>query len=231
MIELFNEKHTPASIVKLYPQASDIFKKYTIDYCCGGNKPLEETFNRENLDGKVILNELNKEYAIWSKEGNEVEDWDTVPLPELVDHIIYHYHDYLKQELPVLGEFVTKIFRVHGADEPHLKELHRLYNEFRIEMEEHTLKEEAEVFPLIKEYAENPSEELLEKIRVANGDLEEEHDVAGNLLKQMRLITNGFEAPIHACGSYHITYDRLLELETETFEHVHLENNVLFPRL
>ncbi|MBO1002465.1 iron-sulfur cluster repair di-iron protein [Pseudogracilibacillus auburnensis] len=230
-MKLFTAENTPAYIVKVFPQASDIFIKYMIDYCCGGSKPLKESFKEKNLPRELILSELNTAYQNWRTEDNEVMDWDTVPLPELIDHIVHHHHDYLKNELPALGEFVTKIFRVHGADEPHLQDLHRLYNEFRTEMEQHTIKEEAEVFPLIKQYAENPNPELLQRIKEANGDLEDEHEVAGDLLKKMRSITNGFVPPIHACGSYHITYDRLAELELDTFQHVHLENNVLFAQL
>jgi len=227
----FTAENTPAYIVKMYPQASDLFKVHMIDFCCGGDKPLQETFEEKQMDGEAILSELNANYEKWQQAGNEVKDWDAVPLDELVDHIVYHHHAYLKEELPALGEFVTKIFRVHGGQHPHLKDLHRVYNEFRVEMEEHTIKEESEVFPLIKEYVANPSDELLEKIRVANGGLEDEHDAAGDLLKKMRVITNGFETPPGACGSYHITYDRLAELETDTFQHVHLENNILFKRL
>ncbi|TXL65754.1 iron-sulfur cluster repair di-iron protein [Cerasibacillus terrae] len=227
----FTAEHTPASIVKTFPQASDLFKKHTIDFCCGGDKPLKESFKDQNLPEEEILTELNTAYKEWKKEDHDIIDWDAVPLSKLVDHITNTHHAYLEQELPALGEFVTKIFRVHGARHPHLKELHRLYNEFKVEMEEHTIKEDNEVFPLIKEYEKNPSDELLQKIRVANGDLEDEHDATGDLIKQMRSITNGFEIPVDACGSYRMTYARLAELEENTFQHIHLENNILFKRL
>ena len=224
-------ENTPAYIVKMYPQASDLFKENKIDFCCGGDVSLKNQFEKNNLDGKAILAELNESYDRWQKDGNEAKDWDAVPIDELVDHITYHHHEYLKQELPALGEFVTKIFRVHGTDHPHLKELHKVFNEFKTEMEEHTIKEDTEVFPLIKEYEKNPSEELLEKIRIANGGLEDDHDAVGELLKRMREITNDFTPPADACNSYRITYARLAEMEADTFQHIHLENNVLFKNL
>ncbi len=230
-MQTFTADHTPADIVKAFPKASDLFKENKIDFCCGGDKPLEESFEQNAIDGDTILSVLNDAYHTWKEDGNKAKDWDTVPLSELIDHIVDHHHAFLKEELAPLGEFVTKIFRVHGADQPHLKELYRLYHEFRMEMEEHSFKEEQEVFPLIKEYEQNPSEALLEKIRIANGGLEEEHDAAGDLLKQIRVVTNSYEPPLHACGSYRITYARLKDLEAETFQHVHLENNVLFKRL
>lgn len=230
-MQTFTETSTPADIVKVFPKASDLFKEKQIDFCCGGDKPLQESFQDKAIDGEAVLQELNTQYENWVEDGHKAKDWDAVPLSELVDHIIHHHHAYLKEELPALSEFVTKIFRVHGMDHPHLKELQRLYNEFRLEMEEHSLKEERVVFPLILEYEMNPSDEVLQEIRIANGDLETEHDKCGDILKEMRVITNGFEPPAGACGSYRITYARLKELEEETFQHVHLENNVLFKRL
>lgn len=227
-MNIFTAEHTPADIVKVFPKASDLFKVYQIDFCCGGDRPLKQAFTENNLNEEDILFELNTIFQDWQKEDHEVTDWETYSPSELVDHITHVHHAYLMDELPALGEFVTKIYHVHGASHPHLKELYRIYNEFKVEMEEHTIKEDHEVFPLIKEYELHPSEELKRDIRIANGDLEEEHDVAGNLLKQMRVITNGFTPPENACGSYHITYERLAEMEDNTFQHVHLENNVLF---
>lgn len=230
-MDLFTAEHTPADIVKKFPIASDLLKINQIDFCCGGDRPLKESFiENTNLDETAILSELNTSFQNWKKEDHEITDWDALSPSALIDHITIEHHAYLMKELPALGEFVTRIFRVHGSDQPHLKELHRVYNEFKTEMEEHTIKEDNEVFPLIKKYELNPSEELLKEIQIANGDLEEEHDVAGNLLKQMRIITNGFTTPENACGSYHITYDRLAEMEENTFQHVHLENNVLFKQ-
>ncbi|WP_085993273.1 iron-sulfur cluster repair di-iron protein [Oceanobacillus senegalensis] len=227
----FTAEHAPANIVKIFPKASDLFKEHQIDFCCGGKRPLKETFAEKNLDDAFILNELNSIYDEWNKEEHEVVDWDAKPLTEVIDHIRHHHHAYLMEELPALGQFVTKIYSKHGVNHPHLKELYHLYNKFKTEMEDHTIKEDNEVFPLIKQYEQEPSEELLEKIRVANGGLEEDHNEVGDLLKKMREITEGFVPPANACGSYQITYARLAELEEDTFQHIHLENNVLFARL
>lgn len=227
----FTAKQTPAEIVKIFPKASDLFKERRIDFCCNGNRPLSEVFRQDNVDGTAVLGDLNHAYEGWKNEDQEVIDWDNIPPSELIDHIVYTHHAYLNEELPALGEFVTKIFRVHGANHLHLKELHRLYNDFKVEMEGHMITEEGEVFPLIKEYEKEPSDKVLERIREANGGLEGEHDKAGNILKRMREITNGFEPPADACSSYRITYARLSDMESDTFQHVHLENNVLFNNL
>lgn len=231
ILNSFTAEQTPAEIVKVFPKASDLFKERRIDFCCGGDQPLAKVFSEQNLDESIVLSELNTAYKTWNKEDHEITDWDSVPLIELVDHIVQTHHAFLNEELPALGQFVTKIFRVHGAKQPHLKELNRLYNDFKVEMEEHMISEENEVFPLVKEYVKNPSEELKMQIHKANGGLEDEHEAAGDLLKRMRIITNDFELPAGACNSYRITYARLAEMESDTFQHVHLENNVLFKRI
>ncbi|OZU90484.1 iron-sulfur cluster repair di-iron protein [Virgibacillus indicus] len=227
----FTAEHTPAEIVKVFPKASDLFKKRRIDFCCGGDRPLRAVFTEKDVDEAAVLSELNIAYESWSKEDHEIINWDNIALTELVDHIVYKHHAFLNEELPALGQFVTKIFRVHGANHPHLKELHRLYNDFKVDMEEHMIKEEGEVFPLIKEYEINPSEELAKRIHEANGGLEDEHEAQGDILKRIQEITNDFEPPADACTSYRITYARLSELTSDTFQHVHLENNILFKRV
>lgn len=227
----FTAEHTPAEIVKIFPYASDLFKENHIDFCCGGDKILRDQFKEHQVAGDTILFELNTRYEKWLENGHHAKDWDSVSISNLVDYIVDHHHGYLKKELPALSKFVTRVFHAHGSNQPHLRELHRLYDEFSQEMAEHTIKEEEEVFPLIKEYAVKPSEELLERIRIANGGLEAEHEFAGDLLKKIRQVTSGFEPPVTACGTYRVTYARLAEMESNTFEHIHLENNILFKRL
>lgn len=231
-MSLFTVEHTPADIVKAFPQASDFFKENMIDFCCGGDKPLKDTFGEDDLDSKDLMSELNTAYRLWKETGDEPVNWDEVPIVELVDHIMHFHHEKLKEELPAVATYVDRVYQVHGGpDHPHLQDLFHLYNEFKAEMIEHTIKEEQEVFPLIKEYVEHPTEQLLKDIHEANGGLEEEHEVAGDLLKRMRTVTNGYELPVNACGSYRVMYDRLAEIESDTFEHIHLENNILFKRL
>ncbi|HLQ70288.1 MAG TPA: DUF542 domain-containing protein, partial [Bacillota bacterium] len=160
----FTAQDKPADIVKIFPKASDLFKQRRIDFCCNGNKPLADVFLDENYDGHIVLDELNQAYADWKKKDHEITDWDSMSYGELVDHIVHKHHAFLNEELPALDEFVTKVFRVHGSSHAHLKELHRLYNAFKTEMEGHMVSEESDVFPLIKEYGENPSTTLLEHI-------------------------------------------------------------------
>ncbi|WP_138415137.1 iron-sulfur cluster repair di-iron protein [Aquibacillus sediminis] len=228
----FTKEHTPAEIVKTFPKAADLFKQFKIDFCCGGDKPLHQVFEKKTeLDGEQVLEQLNSFYSEWIDKGNVGTDWDTVTSSELIDHIIERHHNYLHEELPALEQFVVKIARVHGGNHPHLLELQMLYDHFKADMEAHLAEEETEVFPKIREYEKNPNPELLQTINELNDDMESEHQATGDLLSQMNELTNDFNPPADACNSYRITYARLAELEANTFDHIHLENNILFKKL
>lgn len=229
-MELFTAEHTPAQIVKKFPKASDLFKQNQIDFCCGGHRPLTDAVKEQALNEDDILSELNSSYEDWKKEDQPGTDWDALTASDLIDYITSKYHAQLKDELPALSVYVTKVFHVHGERDPHLKELYRIFHEFKAELEEHTIKEDNVVYPLIKEYEQEPSEDLLKQIHEANGTLEAEHDESGHLLKQIREVTNHFTPPEGACNTYQMTYARLKELESKTFDHIHLENNVLFQK-
>lgn len=227
----FTARHTPAEIVQIFPKASDLFKKHRINFCCGGDRPLHTVFIEKNLDEAAVLTELNTAYENWSKEERKIIDWDQITLSELTDHIVHVHHAFLNKELAPLGQFVTRVYQRHGTAHPHLQELHRLYHDFKADIEENMVKEENELFPLIKEYEKNPRHELAKQIHEINNSLGYEHEVQQNTLRRMGEITNDYIPPSEACNTYRITYARLTELETDTFQHIHLENNVLFKRI
>lgn len=227
----FTAEETPASIVKIFPKASDLFKERRINFCCNGDRSLEEVFSTENHDSEAVLSELNTAYSEWQKSNQKSADWDKMPLSELVDYIVNNHLAYLKEELDPLEEFVTKIYNVHGERDPHLVKLHQLYNEFKLLIETHMINEESNVFPLIKKYEVSPNESLKLNILEATSKMENEHETCVNLIKQMREVTSDYEPPLNACGSYRVTYARLKDLESDTLNHIHLENNILFNRL
>ncbi|GGF27147.1 iron-sulfur cluster repair di-iron protein [Halobacillus andaensis] len=230
MVQTFDEQCIVSDIVKQFPKSSDLFKSYRIDFCCGGNRPLREAIEKRNLPKEEVLQRLNKLYEENEALNQKQINWDTASSSELIDHIIQKHHHYLQEELPNLSPFVTKVMKVHGGKQPHLRVIHKLFNELKTELEQHTLKEENEDFPLIIEYETNPTEEQLQIIQTKLADLEDEHSHAGDVLKELREITNDYSPPEGACGTYRLVYNRLEELEAETFQHIHLENNILFPR-
>ncbi|MRN53613.1 iron-sulfur cluster repair di-iron protein [Paenibacillus monticola] len=228
-LNTFNGEALVRDIVLQFPKAADYFKANKIDFCCGGARPLADAAAERGLDIDSMLGDLNKllaEYPVLEEE----KVWNTAPSAQLIEHIINKHHHYLREELPLIGQNVAKVFRVHGEDSPHLAEMHALFNTLKEELLQHTAKEEESEFPKILAYSVDPSEEALAELRLILNKLEDEHDAAGDILKKIRLVTNDFTPPGHACTTYRLTYARLEELEGMTFEHVHLENNILFPR-
>lgn len=216
-------------IVNELPKSSDLFKKNRIDFCCGGNIPLADAASAQGVDPNSIIAELQTLYVSNTSTVNDMEVWIQSDTRSLIDHIILAYHRPLEEELAMLSPYVTKVSRVHGGNHPELLKVYELFYAFKKEMLEHTAKEEATVFPLIQQLNDNTVENREEAI-TAIIELEKEHDAAGDLLKELRQVTADYELPLDACGTYRLVYKRLEALEEQTFMHVHLENNILFPR-
>ncbi|WP_421380975.1 iron-sulfur cluster repair di-iron protein [Bacillus salacetis] len=230
MEQTFTGEALISDIVKKFPKASDLFKSYRIDFCCGGNRPLIEAIEERKLSSNEVLSELNNLYKNSRDLNEKTIDWEKSSSSELIDYIIDKHHKYLNEELPLLSPYVTKVYRVHGERHPHLGRIHKLFYDIKSELIQHTVKEETEDFPLILSYEENPTAESKEKIQEIINELETEHVSAGKILKELREVTNDFTPPEGACGTYRLVYQRLEALESDLFEHIHLENNILFPR-
>jgi regulator of cell morphogenesis and NO signaling len=216
-------------IVNEIPKTSDVFKKNRIDFCCGGNIPLSQAVVQNGLSIETLIEELKVVYEKSTPADTDLEVWTNSDSNSIIDHIISNYHRVSEEELTQLSPYVTKVSRVHGDNHPELVKVHELFYEFKKELIEHMIKEEEVVFPLIRKLAENTVENREEAIAMIV-ELEKEHDHAGEILRQIRAVTTDFELPIDACGTYRLVYKRLEELEGLTFMHVHLENNILFPR-
>ncbi|AKG35563.1 iron-sulfur cluster repair di-iron protein [Paenibacillus durus] len=226
---LFNSDTMVRDIVLQFPKASDYFKANKIDFCCGGAKPLRAAADERGLDAGAVIGDLYKlveEHPVLEEETV----WNGASSEALIGHIVSKHHSYLREELPLIGQNVAKVFHAHGEGAPHLAEVYHLFNQLKDELLEHTAKEEAQDFPSILAYEQKGDEQSLAALREALHHLEEEHNAAGNILRQLREVTGDYTPPEHACTTYRLTYTRLEELEGMTFEHVHLENNILFPR-
>ncbi|KQO17288.1 iron-sulfur cluster repair di-iron protein [Paenibacillus sp. Leaf72] len=229
---IFNGTEKIGEIVTRYPGASNLLRAYNIDFCCGGNRSLHTVLRQQGTDAALFLSALNENYAEASKHKGEDIDWSSRSYTELIEHVIQTHHVYVQQELPLLSEFTTKILRVHGHKQADvLPRLHRLFHEMKLELEQHLIDEEEQIFPLIRQYEQEPSPELHQKLTAAITELESEHSQVGDLLKEMRAVTHHYELPEGACRTYTLTFQKLEELETDLFQHIHLENNILFPRV
>ncbi|MDX8045629.1 iron-sulfur cluster repair di-iron protein [Gracilibacillus sp. S3-1-1] len=229
----FQLSDTPANIVKVYPKASDIFKKEKIDFCCGGNQPLNIVLDKKNrkIDGEELIRTINYSYQAWIVAGNQELNWDNVRTSELIDYILSHHHQYLYEELTPLSQFVTKINRVHGTQHPQLQMLEKLYHQFKMEIESHMIEEENDLFPLILDYEKAAKQSVKEQLLQLQEVMIDDHQYVGGLLQQMNEITNNYQLPDDACNSFRITYARLIELEDRTYKHIHLENSILFESI
>ncbi|NLM73985.1 MAG: iron-sulfur cluster repair di-iron protein [Clostridiaceae bacterium] len=227
----FNATSKLGDIVAEFPKASELFKQYKIDFCCGGNRPLKEAIEEANLNEQFILEKLNELYAEYTNKNEKDRNWQEAPLGELVEHILNKHHAFMWAELPNISELTTKILRVHGTHHPELFKVHKLFHMLKMELESHLTKEEEIQYPAISKFEKSGNkDDLKEAVRIIK-ELEDEHTGAGDILKELRVITNDYAVPADGCTTYRLTYDKLREMESDLFQHIHLENNILFPRL
>lgn len=216
-------------IVNVFPKSADLFKRNRIDFCCGGGISLEQAAAEREVAIDGLMEELHQLYDQYAHSADDLAVWTNSDSTTIIEHIKDHYHRPLEEELTNLSPYVTKVAKVHGGHRPELLRVYELFYELKKELLEHTEKEEASVFPLLQKLTDenvDNREEILDDIR----ELEKEHDHAGAILKELRDITSDFQPPLDACGTYRLVYKRLEMLEEQTFMHVHLENNILFPR-
>jgi regulator of cell morphogenesis and NO signaling len=204
-----------------HPLATRVFARHGIDFCCGGGKPLAEVCGERGLDPKTVLEEIEREIA--SPSESQIR-WDEAPLDDLIRHILAAYHEPLKEELPRLDSMARKVVDVHGDKRPEtLAELLTVFRGLKAELEQHMAKEEQILFPMIQRgqgvMADGP-------ISV----MEHEHDSAGRALHRLRELTDGYEVPAEACNTWRALWHGLAALEESLHQHIHLENNILFPR-
>jgi regulator of cell morphogenesis and NO signaling len=212
-------QQTVAEIVAETPAAVTIFEKYRIDYCCGGNRPLTEVCQERGVAVDAVLAEV-KQAA--SRPGGD-RDWSRESLTALIAHILSTHHEYLKAELPALGARMAKVVAAHR--EKHGETVVPLQSALAglsEELSSHMMKEEMILFPAI-EAGRGGVEPPIRRMIF-------EHDSAGNALAGMRRITADYTPPADACNTFRALYAGLERLEADLHQHIHLENNILFPR-
>ncbi|MBZ0266688.1 iron-sulfur cluster repair di-iron protein, partial [bacterium] len=204
-----------------HPLATRVFARHGIDYCCGGGRPLQEVCEKKGLDTGAVLEEIRRELASSSVPE---ERWDEAPLGDIIEHIVATYHRPLGEELPRLDAMARKVLDVHGDKDPErLSELVSVFAGLRAELEEHMGKEEQVLFPMIKAGQGASADAPISM-------MEHEHESAGAALRRIRQLTDDFEVPEHACNTWRALWHGLAALEESMHRHVHLENNILFPR-
>lgn len=220
-------------IAAAQPAAIRVFQKYGIDFCCGGKRPLSDVCDER----QIAYDELAS--AIANAElPRDDRDWAEAPLGVLADHIVHRYHDTLRQELPRLQAMAEKVNNVHGAKMPGtFPRLNTVFAELAEELTSHMAKEEMILFPAVQELEAAQNEGRRPQTRFPLGALqmpisvmEQEHEHAGNLLAELRQLTSSYQVPEWACNTFRGLYAGLEEFERDLHVHIHLENNILFPR-
>lgn len=217
---------TLAEVVTRVPGSERLLESMGLDYCCGGQRSLADACADVGLEPAEVIGRLAE------VERQEAPAWDAMGPRELVDHIESTHHAYLHEELPRLVALAEKVASVHGGHHPELVDVARTVVEISADLEPHLAKEERVLFPMIRELAGAegaPSAFHCGSIGNPISHMMREHDVTGDLLVTLRAFAGDYEVPADGCGSYHALYAGLAQLEADTHQHVHKENNILFP--
>lgn len=227
---------TPITIGEMVVQnyrKAEVFRKFGLDYCCGGKKSLEEVCLKKGLDPEVVQRELDEVDQQSNVTRQNFDNWD---LDALASHIVSKHHRYVADALPMLNELTAKVARVHGERHPELVEIARLFDAVALELQMHMHKEERVLFPYITEMTTALRKGMPIPIPVFGSVenpirmMEAEHESAGDNLEEIRRLSDEYTPPADACNSYRVLFAKLDEFERDLHQHVHLENNILFPK-
>lgn len=215
------------------PAARRILEDAGVDYCCGGGKSLQDACLNAGVTADEILNRLRQNAGL---TGPDDTKWTSAPLAELTRYIRDRHHQYVRDSIPRVQALLAKIREEHGAKHREIGEIEKLFGEVAREMTSHMQKEEQILFPYIdalersvngRGFMEPP---FFQTVRNPIRTMMQEHEVAGELVRQIRRAGNDYKAPADACTSHQAAYQELKQFEEDLHLHVHLENNILFPR-
>lgn len=232
------EELTVGEIVTDDYRTAGVFKKYGLDFCCGGKKKLSDACERKGLDVELLLDEINSLSEKGTGEHN-YKDWTP---SFLVDYIINNHHRFVRKKLPEIRSYASKVAKVHGKSYPVLNEMLGTFLILKDEMLSHLEAEEKILFPYIKKMEDalatgkrtandgNPGSSNNGTAAQAISMMEEEHDEAGNLVAQLEQMSGSFSPPEDACATFRVYFQNLEAFRDDLHKHVHLENNILFPK-
>lgn len=210
-----------------------VFERHGLDFCCSGCRTIEQACREAGVDEHALLAELDSVLEAPAAGVPDYKHWDA---RTLVDHIVSKHHGYTREAIPPLLQHTEKIAGVHGQRHPELVHIAALFRRVADEMTDHMFKEERILFPFIAAIDEaRASGRALPRppfgtVENPIGMMEAEHKFVGDAMAEMRHLTNGFTPPEDACGTYRVTLQELDAFERDLHTHVHLENNVLFPK-
>lgn len=225
-------EQTLASIVTAHHQTAPVLEKYSLDFCCKGKRTLAQACTEKGLSVESITQELEATAKI---ESASKAIFTEMNAGQLIGHILIHHHFYVKQIMPVIEEHLTKVAFKHGDNFPYMKEVLQLFTHLKNEMYMHLQKEEVILFPRIKELesmAQYNQKKSINQNYIYGpvGVMENEHDEAGEIMYRIRELTANYAPPAGACTTFKLVLEELKAFEEDLHQHVHLENNLLFPK-
>ena len=225
------DNRTVRELASATPGAARVFEKFGIDYCCGGERSLAQACSAVKVNLQEVSEALEKPQT---QSGDR--DWQKATLAELAEHIVAKHHEYVRQEIQRLIPLSAKVAGVHGKNHPEVEQIQSSFQSLAEELTTHMMKEERMLFPYIAQLelaaksgnrlAASPFGTVKNPVRM----MMMEHDSAGELLRKMRKVSKNYNLPADACMSFQMLYRALEEFEADLHQHIHLENNILFPR-
>lgn len=228
------QKSTPKQIGQFVAQdfrTAAVFSKYKIDFCCNGNRSIEEACEKKGIDSNTLTQELE---AVLNSTTDQSIDYKSWPIDLLAEYIEKKHHRYVAEKTPVIRQFLTKLCKVHGERHPELFKINELFTASTGELASHMKKEELILFPFIKRMVKAK----LDNVAIQSpqfGTVEspiammmEEHDTEGERFREIAELTDNYTPPEDACNTYKVTFEMLNEFEKDLHLHIHLENNILF---
>lgn len=228
-MKLSKEK-TVADYVTENIKTAHVFKKHGIDFCCGGGVSIEKVCKKMNVDQKVLEKELIEVDVV----NDIIEDYDKWDLVFLMIYIENVHHSYVRESLPIISQYTNKVAKVHGHHYTEVVKINDLFHEVADELLLHLQKEEQVLFPYIKKLVDSKGKEAIASnfgtVQNPIMMLENEHENAGNIFKEIAKLTNNYIPPKEACNTFKALYNKLEEFEQDLHKHIHLENNILHPK-
>lgn len=209
-----------------------IFKKYGIDFCCKGGRTIEEACSPKNLDKDQIYSDIEN---LPKTDGGSI-DFNSWPLDLLADYVEKTHHRYVEEKTPVLQQFLDKLCKVHGGGHPELFEIRDLFFASAQDLAAHMKKEELILFPFVKNMVKAKIENTaipqphFGTVENPVNMMKHEHTVEGERLRKIADLTNEYTPPADACNTYRVAFAMLQDFENDLHKHIHLENNILFPK-
>lgn len=230
-------EETIGNIVAKDYRSAEVFEQLGIDFCCQGNRTIAIACKDSNLEPEEVISALQKQLSKENFANEQNANFGSWPLDLLCDYIEKKHHRYVRKQIPVINAYLEKIEKVHGNKHPFLSTVSKLFASGGRELQSHMQKEEKVLFPAIRNMID-PQIIIDKKDRSCNFDsiqqpinkMMDEHDAEGNRFRQIRALTQEFTLPSDACETFRLTYLALQDFEKDLHQHIHLENNILFPK-